>query len=209
MVERIATWLREKRIFRRERTPTEDRALGIALYEGGLSYEKAGQVVGVSRQAVKDWFARAGKYFRSLRRKRRKRIAVDEKLIHLHDGDAYLWAAVDVDTEEVIAVMVSRGRSCFEALSFLRKIEKKCAGRLPRVFIDGGDWYPWALGLAGFDRWNVMAFGPRSAIERYFSLVDHRYRSFWERFPYRSSLKSLLSWAEAFGGAHNFRRSLT
>lgn len=79
-VERIAAWLRDGRIFGRERTPTEKRALGIALYEGGLSYEKAGQAVGVSRQAVKDWFGRAAEYFRGLRR-RRRRVASDEKVM--------------------------------------------------------------------------------------------------------------------------------
>ena len=208
-VERIAAWLRDKRIFRRERTPTDKRALGIALYAGGLSYEKSGEAVGVSRQAVKDWFDRAAEYFRRLRRRRRRRVAMDEKVIHLPDGDAYLWAAVDLDTGEVTALLVSRGRSGLEALAFLEKVRRKCAGRLPRVFIDGGEWYPWALRQAGFDRWTVVAFGPRSAIERYFSLVDHRYRRFWERFPFRSTVESVLRWSEAFGGVHNMRRSLS
>lgn len=207
-VEWIAKWLRKRRIFQRERTPTKKRALAIALYEGGLSYEKAGQAVGVSRQAVKDWFAKAASYFRSLQRRRRKRIAVDEKQIHMPYGDAYIWAAVDIDTEETIALMVSQGRSCLEALAFLEKVKRKCAGRLPRVFVDGGDWYPWAFEQAGFDRWNVMSFGPRSAIERFFSLVDHRYRRFWERFPFRSTVGSLLLWAEAFAGVINMRKHM-
>jgi transposase-like protein len=29
-------------------------------------------------------------------------------------------------------------------------------GRKPRVFVDGGAWYPWALKLVGF-RWTVVA----------------------------------------------------
>lgn len=201
-VERIAAWLRDRRIFRRERTSTDRRALGIALYEGGLSYEKAGQ-------AVKDWFGRVAAYFRALRCRRRRRVAVDEKVIHLPDGDAYLWAAVDLDTGEVIALFVSWGRSCFEALAFLERIRRTCAGRMSRIFVDEGNWYPWALAQAGFDRWTVVAFGPRSGIERFFSPVDHRYRRFWERFPFRSTLKSLLRWSEAFGGVHNMRRSLS
>jgi putative transposase len=152
-IQRIAQWLREKRIFRRERTPTPVRALGIALYEGGMGYMKAGQAVGVSHQAVRDWYGRAARYFRSVGRRRRRRVTVDEKLIHLPDGDAWLWAGVDLDTGEVVALMVSRGRSGLEALAFLGKLKRKCAGRLPRVFVDGGEWYPWALERAGFDRW--------------------------------------------------------
>ncbi len=209
IVERIAAWLRDRRIFRRERTPTDKRALGIALYEGGLSYEKAGQAVGVSTQAVKDWFGRAAAYFRGLRRRRRRRVAADEEVIHLPDGDAYLWAAVDLDTDDVVALLVSWGQSCLEALAFLERVRRKCAGRLSRIFVDGGDWYHWALAQAGFDRWTVVAFDPRAAIKRYFSLVDHRYRRFWERFPFRSTLRSLKRWSEAFAGVHNIRRSLT
>lgn len=128
---------------------------------------------------MKDWFDRAARYFRSLRARRRKRIAMDEKVIHLPEGDAYLWAAVDLGTGEVIALLVSWGRSCLEAFA-----------------------------RAGFDRWTVVAFGPRSAIERHFSLVDHRYRAFWERFPFRSTTESLLRWSEAFGGGSEYAKEL-
>jgi hypothetical protein len=77
------------------------------------------------------------------------------------------------------------------------------------VFVDGGGWCPWALERAGFKRWNVMAFGPRSAIERFFSLLDHRYRRFWERFPYRTARRSLTVRAEAFAGLQNIRKELS
>lgn len=66
LIERISLWLREKRILQRESTPTERKALSVALNEGCMSCEKAGQAVGVSRQAVKDWFASAAWYFRCL-----------------------------------------------------------------------------------------------------------------------------------------------
>ncbi len=135
--------------------------MGIALYQGGLSYEKSGEAVGVSRQAVKDWFDRAAAYFRSLRRWRRKRVARDEKVLHLPDGDAYLWAAADLDMGEVIALMVSRGRSGLEALGFLEKVRRKCAGRMPRVFIDGGESYPWALAKSA-----GRGLGAASGLER-------------------------------------------
>jgi hypothetical protein len=28
------------------------------------------------------------------------------------------------------------------ALVLLGRLKRRCAGRLPRVFVDGGDWYP-------------------------------------------------------------------
>lgn len=207
--QRIEEWLRKENVFERERTPNGTRALGITLYHGGMSCWKAGEALGVSHQAVLDWFGAAAGFFHALKPARRKRVAVDEKVFHLPGGDAYLWAAVDLDTDECLAVYASTTRSGFDALRFMKKVKAVCAGRLPRVFVDGGSWYPWAFARLGFDRHHVVHWGPRSAVERYFSLVDHRALVFWVRFPHRSSVQSLLRWGEAFAGVHNLRRSLT
>ncbi|MGH2668503.1 MAG: DDE-type integrase/transposase/recombinase [bacterium] len=211
IVERIALWLEKEGIFQRERNPNDKRALGILLYHGGLSYENAGRAVGVSNQSIKNWYAKGAEFFQSLDKERRKRVAVDEKVIHLPDGDAYLWAAVDLEREDEgpIAIMVSQGRSSLEALAFMKKVKAMCKGRLPRIFVDGGEWYPWAFQRLGFKRWNVMSFGPRSAIERFFSQVDRRYKAFCERFPFRSTLKSLKTWMEAFSGILCLQRTLS
>lgn len=209
LLARLEEWLREERVFERERTPNDRRALGIFLYFGGLSCWKAGEAVGVSQEAITEWFEKARGFFQVLTPRRRRRIAVDEKVFHLPDGDAYLWAAVDLDTDECIGVYASTTRSCFDAFRFMKKVKRVCVGRLPRVFVDGGEWYPWAFRTLGFDRHNVLHWGPRSAIERYFSLVDHRAVVFWVRFPHRSSVGSLLRWGESFGGIHNMRVSLS
>jgi transposase-like protein len=80
----------------------------------------------------------------------------------------FIWGAVDLDDEKVVAVCVSFGRSGLEAKSFLKKVKRACMGELPRIFIDGGTWYPWALRVVGFVKYTVVSFGPRSAIERLF-----------------------------------------
>ncbi len=41
-VQRIVTWIEDKQIFSRERKSNEQRALGMLLYDAGISYEKAG-----------------------------------------------------------------------------------------------------------------------------------------------------------------------
>jgi transposase-like protein len=69
--------------------------------------------------------------------KKRKRITVDEK-----------------------EITISFGRRGLEAKAFLKKVRGTCKGRLPRIFVDGGAWYPWALGRAGFQRCTVLSFGP-------------------------------------------------
>jgi transposase-like protein len=78
LLARLEEWLREERIFERERTPNDRRALGIFLYVGGLSCWRAGEAVGVSQEAVTEWFEKARAFFKALRPRRRKRIAVDD-----------------------------------------------------------------------------------------------------------------------------------
>ena len=61
----------------------------------------------------------------TLMAKKRKRIAIDEKEIRINGMKIFIWAAVDLEDEKVIAVYVSYGRSYFEAMAFLKRV-KKC-----------------------------------------------------------------------------------
>lgn len=81
-------------------------------------------------------------------------------MFHLPGGDAYLWAAIDLDADEYIAVYVSTTRSCLDAPRFMKKVKKLCLGRLPRAFVDGGDFYPWAFHRLAFDRYHVVHWVP-------------------------------------------------
>jgi transposase-like protein len=77
---------------------------------------------------------------------------------------------------------------------------------LPRVFIDGGTWYPWALNKNGFKRYTVISFGCRSAIERFFGDLERRIRRFWNGFVGNYNIKSMQPWIEAFAGFRNCRK---
>ena len=79
---------------------------------------------------------------------------------------------------------------------------------MPRVFIDGGKWYPWALQRLGFNKYTVIKFGPRSAIERFFGNVERRIRKFWNAFHGKYSIESMQNWIEAFAGFRNFYKNL-
>ncbi|HEC95279.1 MAG TPA: hypothetical protein ENI45_04865 [Thermoplasmatales archaeon] len=63
--------------------------------------------------------------FASIPARKRKKIAVDEKEIGIN-GKVYLWGAVDVDNQKIIAVIVSKGRSYIENFSFLQRLVRKC-----------------------------------------------------------------------------------
>jgi transposase-like protein len=105
-----------------------------------------------------------------------------------------------------LAVWVSFGRSGLEAKAFLKKVRGTCKGRLPRIFVDGGTWYPWALGQAGFQRYTVVSFGPRSAIERLFGDIEWRIRRFWNGFIGKYSRESMERWIGSFAGFRNWMK---
>ena len=186
----------------------------MLLYYAGLSYEKAGMFAGASYEAVREWYQKGKELFEeSTEKKRRKWIAVDEKEIKINGVTIFIWGAVDIDDEKVLAVWVSFGRSGLEAKAFLKKVRDTCKGRLPRIFIDGGSWYPWALSEVGFKRYTVASIGPRSAIERLFSDIERRIRQFWNGFIGKYSRESMERWVKAFVGFRNctkdFKRVLS
>jgi transposase-like protein len=80
LLKQIVKWLKDKKIFSRQRKSNEMRALGMLLYQAGLSYEKAGMFAGVSYETVREWYQKGKELFdESIEKKRRKWIAVDEK----------------------------------------------------------------------------------------------------------------------------------
>jgi len=55
-------------------------------------------------------------------KERRRLIAVDETIVKVNGYRCYLWAAIDVDSREVLAVYVSKGRSILNPLTFLKMV---------------------------------------------------------------------------------------
>ena len=206
-VKQVEKWLEERKIFSRKRKSNKQRALGMLLYFAGLSYEKAGMFAGASYEAIREWYQKGRELFeQSTVKKKRKRVAIDEKELTINGTTIFIWGAVDLDDEKVIAVWVSFGRSGLEAKSFLKKVKSVCKGRLPRIFIDGGSWYPWALNVVRFKRYTVVSFGPRSAIERLFGDIECRIRRFWNGFIGKYSRDSMERWTKAFVGFRNWTK---
>ncbi|CAG0963988.1 hypothetical protein METP1_00870 [Methanosarcinales archaeon] len=64
----------------------------MPLYHTGLSYEKAGVFVGASYEAVREWYQKGMELFEaSIMKKKRKRIAVDEKEITINGTTIFIW----------------------------------------------------------------------------------------------------------------------
>jgi transposase-like protein len=80
-------------------------------------------LTGVEGESVGIWVHRFSPLFRQFRRVSRL-VAVDEAVLKVSGQTCYLWAAIDVDTNEVLAVYASRGIP--SAIKFLRKILDSC-----------------------------------------------------------------------------------
>ncbi len=113
-------------------------------------------------------------------KEKRRLIAVDETKIKLEKKLIFVWAAIDVDTKECLAVWASEGRGSFEAYVFLREVLKYYENK-PEIVVDRG-FCTWALQRLGL-KYRHETFGERNAVEGFFSRFKERTKRFWNRFP--------------------------
>lgn len=106
----------DRRVFPRRRVDPFVKAVAVKAYTLGLSLAQVKEVLrelgyGVSREAVRRWFLKAGELFsRGGGVGKRGLIAADETVVFNLAKKAYLWAAREVRSGEMVALQVSRGR---------------------------------------------------------------------------------------------------
>jgi transposase-like protein len=124
------------------------------------------------------WVHRFSSLFRPSRRVRRL-VAIDETVLKVNSQICYLWAAIDVDTNEILAVYASKGRGIPSAIEFLRKVRKvldSCEGK------------------------------PVIRIERWFREVKNRTKRFYNNVNSKK-LKSVKELVTAIAAMHNIVRA--
>jgi putative transposase len=136
-----------------------------------LSYRRIEPFVERSHVAIHDWYHRLAHLFEP-DRDRRSAVAVDETKLEIEDEEVYVWAAVDVETFEVLHVEVSPGRSSLDALLFLKEVLRYCRGQ-PVVLADRGEWYDRSLDLLECEA-KRETWGDRSLIEAWFGVLKFR-----------------------------------
>ena len=151
------------------------RARRVASYHPGLSCWKIEPFIGRLYEGIRQWFHRLKRLFERDCREREE-VTVDKTKLDIDGEEVYVWAAVDCETLEVLAVEVSPGRSSLDALLVLEDVLERCRGR-PLVRADRGPWYDWPLEILNceFER---ETWGNRSLIEAWFSLFKYRTRRF-------------------------------
>ena len=196
------------KVFRRNKKDVELKILAALLYFFGLSLRKTSDFLSlfeeISHESVRIYYHRLKTVLKQPTKKKRRLIAIDETKIKLEKKQIFVWAAIDVDSKECLAVWASDGRSSFHAYVFLKEILKYCSNN-PEIVVDRGFWYLWALQRLGIS-YRHETFGSRNAVEGFFSRFKERTKRFWNRFPYNSSFDSVQSWLESFMMFYNYWR---
>jgi transposase-like protein len=64
-------------------------------------------------------------------------MAVEETKLSVKGVHVCVWSAADVDSRELVALEASYGRSCLDALAFLKKVLRMRTNK-PLVMVDRG-----------------------------------------------------------------------
>ena len=205
MLERVMDSIAERLSFRRRRKDIRLKVLAVFLYHLGLSYRQVRMAVSgldsVSHESIRKWNHMVGLDIGNLECKERRAIAIDETKIKIGDRWHYLWAAIDLDSKEILALYLSTGRACIDTMIFLKRVLRYCSNK-PTFYVDGGPWYRWPLERLGIP-FKHETFGNRAPIEQWFGQLKHRTKRFWNRFPHNSSPENVLVWISAFVFIYN------
>ena len=206
MLSHIEELLEAKNVFERRRKSTRTRALGVLLYHFGVSSRNCSEVLSsfepVSHEAICQWYHRVKQLF-TVGKKTRNIIAVDETKVKINGKWHILWAAIDVESREILGVWITQGRASLEAYSFLRYVLRKCENT-PKILVDGGPWYKPALERLNVE-WEHITFGLRNPIEQWFGILKHRINLFYNRWPHNATIKTAQRWLNCFVSMYHLR----
>jgi putative transposase len=161
-------------LFRSHRYFPVEKLFSVILFIAGLSLRDLSErlcLTGASRESVRIMVHRFSSLFKPSKRARRL-VAVDETVLKIKGRICYLWAAINVDTGEILALHASRGRGLPNAIKFLKMVLRSCDGK-PIVVIDRGPRYIWALERSAITYFHET-FGESNRKERWFRELKNR-----------------------------------
>jgi len=90
-----------------------------------------------------------------------------------------------------LALKTSYGKSCLNALSFLKKALRMCTNK-PLVIVDRGPWYRWALEKLGLE-YRHERFDMRNRVERFFRYLKERTVIFHHKMSARNHVQGIMN----------------
>ena len=136
-------------IFERNKVPLEIKILGIAIYFQTSSIRRTAKILSeihpVSRTAVWRWIKKLEQKLPvSTEKKVRETIAVDETVVKANKKKYYVYAAIDVERNELILMRVYTTRNLLTSKYFVKEVLKFCENK-PKFVIDKAPWLRKAL----------------------------------------------------------------
>lgn len=210
-LQQLIRWVKDLKVFKRNKKPILTKLVSALLYQAGLSCRETASVQSlvtkVSHETVRNWYKALSEVIPDVEPKRRETVAVDETKLKVNGKHVYGWAAMHIETKEILAVKATVSRSSLEAYLFMRKVKSKCVNRA-RLLTDKGPWYnPWTV--KGFEH-EHMIFGLRNCIERWFRTLKERTRRFYNNVnckDVKSGIECLKAFLLSFAGLYNLMLS--
>jgi len=140
--------VKELKLFERNKIPLEIKILGIAIYIQTSSVRKTAKILSefhsVSKSAVHKWIKKFEERLPiSTERKPRKIIAIDETIVKANGEKYYIYAAIDIEKNELILMRVYQ-----EIITTKLEILKYCK---PKFVVDKASWLIKALKSLGLE----------------------------------------------------------
>ena len=145
----IRNLVKELRIFERNKVPEEIKILGIAIYFQTSSFRRTARILSelhkVSYNAVRRWIKKIEEKLPiATEKKPRNLIAIDETVVKANKKKYYVYAAIDVERNELILMRVYTTKNLLTSKSFVKEVLKFCENK-PKFVIDKAPWLVEAL----------------------------------------------------------------
>jgi putative transposase len=131
-------------VFERNKVPLELKILGLAFYIQLSSLRRAAKALSkvhrVSKTAVWKWVRKLSeKICIEPSRIARRLVALDETCVKVNGLEYWVYAAIDVDRNEILSMRVYPSRSALATKLFIEGVLKYCDGR-PTFVVDSAPW---------------------------------------------------------------------
>ncbi len=141
--------VKELKVFERNKVPLEIKILGIAIYIQISSVRKTAKILSefhpVSKSAVHKWIKKFEERLPIVAEKKpRKLIAIDETVVKANGEKYYVYAAIDVERNELILMKVYPSRNYLTTKLFIAEVLKYCENK-PKFVVDKAPWLKRAL----------------------------------------------------------------
>jgi putative transposase len=169
---RIKSLIESLNIFERNKFPIEFKILGIAFYIHLSSLRRASKALSeirkVSKTSIWKWIRKFEEKIKIEPSKiYRNFIALDETCIKVNGLKYWIYAAIDIDRNELLFMKVYSTRNLLTSKIFISEVLKYCENN-PTFIIDNAPWLIEALELLKLS-YIKENFGDRSLIESVYS----------------------------------------